>query len=224
MGSAGTAELEYPVIHVESADQISSRIQPRLLRRTATIRVIITRLRGTLKPNRVLDGIFQLTRSTRSKGWPKSHEIWSRRAVHATDTTMATATTSASTTHHPITATVTATAATTSVQQQRLQRATDPEVMGENIFNRTRRSRPQVSLASTVATSPKSTSSNSVQIAQPPPPTVIDLTVENIEDLMMADVQEQKAASYSPKDKAAKGKRKHVANGSPIGRPPQDTN
>ena len=30
--------------------------------------------------------------------------------------------------------------------------------------------------------SPKSTSSNSVQIVQPPPPTVIDLTVESVED------------------------------------------
>jgi hypothetical protein len=38
----------------------------------------------------------------------------------------------------------------------------------------------------TSSTSPKSTSSNSVQIVQPPSPTVIDLTVESIEDLMMA--------------------------------------
>ena len=81
-----------------------------------------------------------------------------------------------------------------------------------------------MSSASTVATSPKSTSSNSVQIVQPPPPTVIDLTVENIENLMMADVQEQKDASdnetSATKDKAGKGKRKHVATGIPRGRPP----
>jgi hypothetical protein len=84
-----------------------------------------------------------------------------------------------------------------------------------------------VSTASThVAMSPKSTSSNSVQIVQPPPPTVIDLTVESIEDLMMADVQEQKAASdnetSAPKDKATKGKFKHVATGNPRERPPRD--
>ena len=72
--------------------------------------------------------------------------------------------------------------------------------MGENDFNRTRRSRCQVSTASTTkvatkSTSPKSTSSSLVQIVPPPPLTVIDLTVESIEVLMMADVQEQKAAS-----------------------------
>jgi hypothetical protein len=121
------------------------------------------------------------------------------------------------------TVTVTATTTTTSVQQQRLQRATDPEVMGENNFDRNRRSIPQVSTASTVATSPKSTSSNSVQIVQS---TAIDLKVKNIEDLIMADVQEQKAASDNeasvPKDKAAKGKRKHVATENLRGRPQQD--
>jgi hypothetical protein len=68
--------------------------------------------------------------------------------------------------------------------------------MGENNFNRNRRSRRQVSTATVhVARSFKSTSSNSVQIVQPPPPTIIDLTVESIEDLLLADVQEQKAAS-----------------------------
>jgi hypothetical protein len=50
--------------------------------------------------------------------------------------------------------------------------------------------------------------------------------MENIEDLMMADVQEQIAATdddtSAPKDKAAKKKRKHVATGKPRGRPPQD--
>jgi hypothetical protein len=94
--------------------------------------------------------------------------------------------------------------------------------MGEKDFNRNRRSRRQVSSASTVATSPTSTSSNSVQIVQPPPPTLIDLTVENIEDLMMADVQEQKTApdndTSAPKNQAAKGKCKHVATGNLRGR------
>jgi hypothetical protein len=55
---------------------------------------------------------------------------------------------------------------------------------------------------------------------------VIDLTVENIEDLMTADVQEQKAApdneTSALKDKAAKAKRKHVATGNSSGRPPRD--
>ena len=50
--------------------------------------------------------------------------------------------------------------------------------------------------------------------------------MESVEDLMMADVQEQKAASdnetTAPKDKATKGKRKHVAIGNPKERPPRD--
>jgi hypothetical protein len=50
--------------------------------------------------------------------------------------------------------------------------------------------------------------------------------VESIEDLMMADVQEQKDASdnetSAPKNKSSKGKRKHVATGNPRGRPPKD--
>ena len=93
--------------------------------------------------------------------------------------------------------------------QQRLNRATDPEVMGENDFNSTRRSRRKVTTTTTtnivtLTTSPHSASSDSVQIVSPiPPSTIIDLTVENIEDLMMADLQEQKSS---------KGKRKHVAN------------
>ena len=78
------------------------------------------------------------------------------------------------------------------------------------------------------STSPKSTSSNLVQLVPPPQPTVIDLTVESIEDLMMADVQEQKAASDNKtsanQPKATKGKRTHVATGYPRGRPPRDPN
>ena len=100
-----------------------------------------------------------------------------------------------------------------------------------NDFHRTRRSRRLTSTTSTTCVttstmSPQSTSSNFVQLVQPPPPTVIDLTVESIEDLMMADVQEQKDASdnetSAPKDKSAKGKRKHDATSNPIGRPPKD--
>ena len=148
-----------------------------------------------------------------------THEIWSRPAASATSTTTASRVTSATSS-----TTTTITATTTSVQQQKLQRATNPEVMVENDFNCTRRLRRQISTASTpnmamTSTSPKSTSSNLVQIVQPPPPTIIDLTVESIKDLMMADVQEQKSVSdketSEQQAKATKGKRKHVATGNP---------
>ena len=136
-----------------------------------------------------------------------------------------------SSTNH-LTSTTASTATTTTLAQQgRLQRATDPEVMGENDFNRNKRSRRLTSTTSTAGvttstTLPQSTSSNSVQLVQPPPPTVIDLTVESIEDLMMTDVQKQKDASdnetSATKDNATKGKRKHVATGNPRDRPPKD--
>jgi hypothetical protein len=55
---------------------------------------------------------------------------------------------------------------------------------------------------------------------------VIDFNVESIEDLKMADVQEQKAAwdneSSEQQAKATRGKRKHVATGNPRGQPPRD--
>ena len=150
-----------------------------------------------------------------SKGLPRTHEIWSRPAASATSTTTASRLTSA-TLSTATSSTTTATKITTmSVQHQKLHRATDPEVMGEHDYNRTRRSKRQISTASTTnvattSTSPKSISSNSVQLVQPPPPTVIDLTVESIEDLMMADVQKQQAASDNETSeqqaKATKGK------------------
>jgi hypothetical protein len=156
------------------------------------------------------------------KGWPPTHELWSRPVQQSTSTSVSTFTTSVASTSLLTSATTTSTSNTTPAQQRRFQRATDPEVMGENDFNRNRRSRKLTSTTSTAGvttstTSPQSTSSNSVQLVEPPPPTVIDLTVESIEDLMMADVQEQKEASdnetSATKDKATKGKRKHVATG-----------
>ena len=55
------------------------------------------------------------------KGWVRTYEIWSRPAPSATSTTTASRVTSAT-----LSTTTTITATTTSVQQQRLQRATDP--------------------------------------------------------------------------------------------------
>ena len=168
-----------------------------------------------------------------SRRWPRTHEIRSRPTTTATSTGTTPRVTSATTSTANTTPTTMSTATATSVQHQRLQRATDPKVMGENDFNRTSRMRRQVlttatTTVATTSTSPKSTLSNSVQIVPPPPPTVIDLTVESIEDLMMADVQEQKAASDNETSAnqpiATKGKRKHVATGNPRGRPPRDSN
>ena len=161
-----------------------------------------------------------------SRGWLRTHKIWSRPTTTANSTATTSRVTSATTSTANTTPTAMSTATATSVQHQRLQCATDPEVMGENDFNRTRRMRRQVSTTATTtvattSTSPKSTSSNSVQIVPAPLPTVIDLTVESIEEMMMADVQEQKAAldneTSANQPKATKGKRKHVATGNPRG-------
>jgi hypothetical protein len=159
-----------------------------------------------------------------SKGWPKTRPAVqsSVAATSTTKSTTSTTTTSSASTLNAATTTATA-------QQQRFNRATNPEVMGENYFNRTRRAKRQAANLNntsivTTTTSSHFTSSKLVQIVQPPPPTIIDLTVKSIEDLMMAD-QEQKAASDNEtsehNSKSAKGKRKHVATGNPRGRPPR---
>jgi hypothetical protein len=53
-----------------------------------------------------------------SKGWSKTHEIWSRQAPQTTSTAMSTATTSVTSTSHLTSATVHSTTATTPAQQE----------------------------------------------------------------------------------------------------------
>ena len=60
------------------------------------------------------------------RGWPPTHELWSRPVQHSTSTTVSTSTTSVASTSLWTSSTTTLTSNTTPAQQRRLQRATDP--------------------------------------------------------------------------------------------------
>ena len=79
---------------------------------------------------------------------------------------------------------------------ERLQRATDPEVMDEQRVNMQRRLNPLTSYVPTSLVSPRSPasdSSGSVQIVEGPKPEVIDLNIDEIEAMFMEDVTDQTA-------------------------------
>ena len=77
---------------------------------------------------------------------------------------------------------------------ERLQRATEPEVMDEQRVNMNRRLNLLTAYIPTSPVSPRSPvsdSSESVQIVKRPKPEVIDLSIDEIEALFMNDVTEQ---------------------------------
>jgi len=80
---------------------------------------------------------------------------------------------------------------------ERLERATDPEIMDEQRVNMTRRLNPLTAYIPTSPVSPRSTvssiseSSGSVEIVEGPKPDVIDLSIEEIESMFMDDVTNQ---------------------------------
>ena len=77
---------------------------------------------------------------------------------------------------------------------ERLQRATDPEVMDEQRVNMQRRLNPLTAYDPTSPVSPRSPvsdSSGSIQIVEGPKPEVIDLSINEIEAMFMEDVTDQ---------------------------------
>ena len=77
---------------------------------------------------------------------------------------------------------------------ERLQRATDPEVMDEQRVNMQRRLNPLTTYVPTSPVSPRSPvsdSSGSVQIVEGPKPEVINLSIDEIEAMFMEDVTDQ---------------------------------
>jgi hypothetical protein len=82
---------------------------------------------------------------------------------------------------------------------ERLERATDPEIMEEQRVNMSRRLNPLVAYIPTSPVSPRSTvssisaSSGSVEIVDRPAPEVIDLRIDEIESMFMNDVADQSA-------------------------------
>jgi hypothetical protein len=74
---------------------------------------------------------------------------------------------------------------------KRLKRATDPEVMDEQRVNMNRRLNPLTAYISTSPVTPRSESSGNVEIVKGLKPEVIDLSIEEIEEMFMTDVNEQ---------------------------------
>ena len=77
---------------------------------------------------------------------------------------------------------------------ERLQRATDPEVMDEQRVNMNRRLNPLTAYVPTPPVhprSPVSDSSGSVQIVEGPKPEVIYLSIDEIEAMFMEDAADQ---------------------------------
>jgi hypothetical protein len=76
---------------------------------------------------------------------------------------------------------------------ERLQRATDPEVMDEQRVNMNRRQTPITAYVPTSPQSPRLESSGSVEIVEGPKPEVIYLSIDEIAAMFMDDVTEQTA-------------------------------
>ena len=96
---------------------------------------------------------------------------------------------------------------------ERLQRATDPEVMDEQHVNMKRRLNPltaYVSKSPVYPRSPVSDSSGSVQIVEGPKPEVIDLSIDEIEAMFMEDVTDQTTQAAATADEEARRSGKPV--------------
>jgi hypothetical protein len=74
---------------------------------------------------------------------------------------------------------------------ERLERATDPEIMEEKRVNMNRRLNPLTAYIPTSPVSPRSDSFGGVEIVEGPKPEVIDLSIDVIEAMFMNDVTDQ---------------------------------
>jgi hypothetical protein len=74
---------------------------------------------------------------------------------------------------------------------ERLQRATDLEIMDEQRVNMNRRQTPITAYVPTLPQSPRSKSLTSAQIVEGLKPEVIDLSIDEIEAMFMDDVTQQ---------------------------------
>ena len=78
-------------------------------------------------------------------------------------------------------------------------RATDPEIMDEHKVNTSRKRLTPNSTSMTTTITSKSESSGNVQEAAKPKPEVIYLSIEDIEEMFLTDVQEQAAIAAASK-------------------------
>jgi hypothetical protein len=108
---------------------------------------------------------------------------------------------------------------------ERLQRATDPEVMDEQRVNMQRRLNPLTAYVPTSPVSPRSPasdSSGSVQIVEGPKPEVIDLSIDEIEAMFMEDVTDQTTQAEAQAKAAAEADEEARRSGKPVKRKKTD--
>ena len=104
---------------------------------------------------------------------------------------------------------------------ERLQCATDSEVMDEQHVNMNRRLNPLTAYVPTSPVyprSPASDSSSSVQIVEGPNPEVIDLSIDEIEAMFMEDVTDQTAQAEAQAKAAADADEEARRSGKPVKR------
>jgi hypothetical protein len=99
---------------------------------------------------------------------------------------------------------------------ERLERATNSEVMDEQRVNMHRRLNPLTAYIPTSPVSPRSESSGSVEIVEGPKPEVIDLSIDEIEAMFMSDVTEQTAQVEAQAKSDAEAEEEARRSGKPV--------
>ena len=108
---------------------------------------------------------------------------------------------------------------------ERLERATDPEVMDEQRVNMNKKLNPLTAYIPTSPVSPRSPvsdSSGSVQIVEGLKPEVIDLSIDEIEAMSMNDVTDQTAQAEAQAKADADAEEEARRNGKPVKRKKTD--
>ena len=108
---------------------------------------------------------------------------------------------------------------------ERLERATDPDIMDEQRVNMNRRLNPLVAYIPTSPVSPRSpmsASSGSVEIVEEPAPEVIDLSIDEIETMFMSDVADQTTQAAAQAKADAEAEEEARRSGNPVKRKKTD--
>ena len=105
---------------------------------------------------------------------------------------------------------------------ERLERATDPEVLDEQRVNMNRRLNPLTAYIPTSPVSPRSASFGSVQIVEGPKPEVIVLSIDEIKAMFMNDVTDQTAQAEAQAKADAEEEEEARRSGKPVKRKKTD--
>jgi hypothetical protein len=98
---------------------------------------------------------------------------------------------------------------------ERLERATDLEIMEDKRVNMNRRLNPLTAYIPTSPVSPRSDSSGGVEIVEEPKPEVIDLSIDEIEEMFMNDVTDQTTLAEAQATADAEAEDKARRSGKP---------